>query len=149
MDKQTMQRLQALMIIRLAQINHIQRDVKIAAELLEEPVYLAPKSKYCHALYAWTTDFGRHSKQWYAGFERIVRLQHRIIGRRHCRRVRGECYIKVVDLMYVTSVLYGEDTLQDIPFSEAVRTPCYEDGYPIDLPPIDMPYEEYTEIWKL
>ena len=130
-------------------VANLQRDIQIAAELLTERVFNDGGKVICYPLHAWTRRVGRHSQEWYAGYTQVARMYCRVTAERNCRG-RGESgRLRVVALRYVFEVLYGTDKMEQGKFSTFAYKPRYNDASPIDIPPINMTYEEYIDLWKL
>ena len=128
---------------------NLQRDARIAAELLTEPVFTDGSRIVCCPIYAWTQKVGRHNQEWYGGYTRVVNMYRRVVAERSCSGPGGEGRIRVVALRYVFEVLYGLGP-GHMNFPPIARhPPCYDQGDPIDFPPTNITYEEYIELWKL
>ena len=128
---------------------NLQRDARIAAELLTEPVFTDGSRVICSPIRTWARDTGRHNQEWYGGYTRVVSMYRRIVAERSCRGPGGPGRIRIVALRYVFEVLYGTNKMEQGKFSTFTYKPRYDDGSPIDIPPINMTYKEYIELWKL
>ena len=126
---------------------NLQRDARIAAELLTERIYTPEATTRCYPLALWMLDKGTHDTEWYAGFQKVIRMYQRVAGERNCRGSKDAPRIRIVTLRYVTEVLYGPGYITLAGITNHI--PCYEYDDPIEYPPINLTYEEYIELWKL